>query len=548
MEAVVLGRATAALVLAAAALALPGCTCGGRQAGPPPERFLPAKVDAAVIVPEAGRAARELAALHATIAGFPGAPELVQARGALTAQLGFDPLDPDALEGAGVEPRRGAAVAAYPLPGRAEPAAAALLVLPVRDADRLGDLFARIARDRLGAGLRSSELRGETSVVVFSPAPGTPPALAYAVVERTALVAAGPFAVDVVAAAATRRIDESLAATPAWKTARAALGERYAAILFAPPGSRRLAGLWAVKDGIALATSGSAAGARLGAVVLLGDREPSFRELSAGGAAARLVGRLDPGAPLALRWDGDPSALGRKLLFLLPARERARLGARGVDPQRDVLDVLAPGAAAVLSIPPNLDLTTVSEDTARTDPLLVARFEAVLPVKDPAAALAVSERLAPHPRRAGRGRAQPAPADAKTFRIATPSGEIAWRVDEAERRIALAGGPTGALALLEARLAGDGRGFEAPTMVSAAALQGGLGGAVLDPQRLVASVRRLPDDAFGTGPSGFVVRSVVDRFLEPAARLSAVSLQAELADGALVLALDVEAAAPGARP
>ncbi|GAO04198.1 hypothetical protein PSR1_03088 [Anaeromyxobacter sp. PSR-1] len=47
-----------------------------------------------------------------------------------------------------------------------------------------------------------------------------------------------------------------------------------------------------------------------------------------------------------------------------------------------------------------------------------------------------------------------------------------------------------------------------------------------------------------------MVRSVVDRFLEPAARLSAVSLRAQLAEGALVLAAEVEVlpSAPEVRP
>ncbi len=47
------------------------------------------------------------------------------------------------------------------------------------------------------------------------------------------------------------------------------------------------------------------------------------------------------------------------------------------------------------------------------------------------------------------------------------------------------------------------------------------------------------------GPSGFVMRSLVERVIEPAARLTAISLRADLAPGALLLTLDVEAA-PGA--
>jgi hypothetical protein len=60
-------------------------------------------------------------------------------------------------------------------------------------------------------------------------------------------------------------------------------------------------------------------------------------------------------------------------------------------------------------------------------------------------------------------------------------------------------------------------------------------------------VRSLPDEAFGTGPSGFVVRSVVDRFVDPAARLAAISIRADLADAALVVSVEVEAKAAEAR-
>jgi hypothetical protein len=38
-----------------------------------------------------------------------------------------------------------------------------------------------------------------------------------------------------------------------------------------------------------------------------------------------------------------------------------------------------------------------------------------------------------------------------------------------------------------------------------------------------------------------VMRSLVDRLVDPVARLAAVSFRADLAEGALVLALDVEA-------
>jgi len=124
--------------------------------------------------------------------------------------------------------------------------------------------------------------------------------------------------------------------------------------------------------------------------------------------------------------------------------------------------------------------------------------------------------------------------------VATPSGEIAWRLDG--KRLLLAGGPPGALEALRARQGGSS-GYAAPTKTAAAALQGGLGGALLSPRSLVASVRALPEDSFGTGPTGFVIHSVIERFLEPAEKVRAVWMRAELTDAALVVEAEVEAPA-----
>jgi len=533
----VLRRAPLPAVLA---LSLGAIACRGRP-GPPPERFVPGAVRAVLVVPETGRAARELAALHATLAGFPGAADLAGARTALAAQLGFDPLDPAGLADAGIDPARGAALAWLDRSG-APSGTAALLVLPVGDGPKLERLLARLARERLGAEVRAAEHHGGGDAIVFRRAAGQPAALAYLVTGRNALVASGPASPALVAEAAALPEAGALSAAAGWIAARTALGDR-AALAFLPAGSPLLAGRWQVRDGLGLGVSAGAG--RLGAAVavLLGPREPSFRALAAGGAAARVLARLDPRAPLALRWDGDFAALGAKLVPMLPADDRRRLEARGLDPL-EPFGLLAPGAAAVLSLAPDLELASLTPEAVRADPLRLVRVEAVAEVKDPERALALSRKLAPPPRR---GRGAPAPADG-TFRIATPRGEIAWRLDGT--RLALAGGPAGSLDTLLARLGGEGPGWtaSAPGPAGAGALAGGLGSAVLDPQRLVASVRALPDEAFGTGPSGFVVRSVVDRFAEPASRLASVSLRAELAPGALVLALEAEAqAGEGAR-
>jgi hypothetical protein len=73
---------------------------------------------------------------------------------------------------------------------------------------------------------------------------------------------------------------------------------------------------------------------------------------------------------------------------------------------------------------------------------------------------------------------------------------------------------------------------------------GGLGAVVFDTRNAAASVRALPPEAFGTGPTGFVMRSLVERFVEPAERIEAASLRATVEPGALVLALEVQPAPP----
>ncbi len=520
-------RRTPALGVAAALALSVGCGRFGRRDGPPPERFLAADARVAAVVPRLDDAIPQVAALLETAAGFPGAGELTEWRASATAQLGFDPLDRRGLAGAGIDATRGAAVASYERAG----GRTALLVLPVKDPDAFGDLVARLARDRLGAGVRGRERRGTLEVEVFRRGPKGPAALAYALVDATAIVAGGATGPEEVAAAAALPSAASLAESAPWKAARRALGEGHAALGFAPARSPLLSGFSAVRDGVAVGLSGGPGRLCLTAALLLGgDREPSFRTLAGKGAAD--AAHLDPAAALAGAWHGDPAALAKKLVAFLTPRDRARLQALGVDAQ-SIADLLAPGAAFSVSLAPGLDIASLSEARVRADPLRLVQFEAVAAVRDPERARAVSQRIAAAARRPPRKNEVPQ----GSWQIATPSGQIAWRVDGT--RLAVAGGAPGRLDALEARLEAS-EGFHAPTRDAAAALESGLGGVVVHVPRLVASVRGLPDDSYGTGPNAFVMRSVVDRIIAPADRLEALSLRADLAEGALVLALTVE--------
>src|SRR5690349_4168369 len=122
-------RTGTAVATALACLAATGCSrCGG--AAPPPERFLPPDVPLAVVVPDVRAFAEQLAPVVRTASAFPAAADLAASIASLRGQLGFDPLDPEALAKAGLDPRRGAALAFAP-------GAPPLVVLPVGDARAL---------------------------------------------------------------------------------------------------------------------------------------------------------------------------------------------------------------------------------------------------------------------------------------------------------------------------------------------------------------------------------------------------------------------------
>lgn len=373
------------------------------------------------------------------------------------------------------------------------------------------------------------ELVGPSQVAVYRERAGSQPALAAGNGDGYLILCAGPSGPAAVARALSLAPEESLAGSGAWRAARGSTGPDAAAIAFLPPGSPALERLWLLRDGAALALSAEPHRLRARLVALLGDRDAAFQALAGGGAGGALAARLDPASALVARFDGDPAALA-KLLPRLPAG-RAWPIAAGVELQRELAGALGPGGAAALSLAPRIDLATLDARSLSRDPLRLAQFELVVPVTDPARVAALSERIV---RRALQRRHRGGP-----FVLPTASGELAWVLDGG--RLVLAGGAPGRLAALRARLGEAAGGYRAPTDVARKALAaGGLGAVVLDTQNFSASVRALSPEAFGTGPTGFVMRSLVNRFVDPAERIESAVLRAELAPGALLITLDVE--------
>jgi hypothetical protein len=523
--------------------------CGRKAAHPPPERHVAADAGLAVSVPAVGAAARQAGALLRTVSRAPPAAPVAEAHAAVKAQLGFDPLDPRGLEQAGVDPAGGAALAGGPTP---------VLVLPVLDLGRLDATVARLARDRMAAGERLATRVGSVDVVVFRREPAGPASLAYAAAGPYALLAQGPKGPEAVAAAAALPEDRSLLRSPAWERARSAVGDGFLATLLAPPGSTALAGLEPARDGAALGLRCSAThlGARL-ALLLPPERERGWNGLRASpgpAAGAPEVARLPADAALVLRWGGDPAA-ARRLLGWLPAGASRSLAAAGIDLERDLFPALGPGPALSLSLAPTFTLAAFSSprlDARRTDPFRLARLEAVLPLRDlaklrdflgrlqragPRLGLKVAARGPPHPS---------GPAAPPGWTVSWGKAQLGLSV--AGDRLLVAGGPD-LLAALQARAAAGAGGYEAPTDAARAALATGLGGAVLDVGHLAGSVAALPEQAYGTGPNAFVMRSLVARYLEPAETLASVSARLDLAPGAALVDLElVGRPVPAAQP
>jgi hypothetical protein len=211
-----------------------------------------------------------------------------------------------------------------------------------------------------------------------------------------------------------------------------------------------------------------------------------------------------------------------------------------VDLERDLLPALGPGSALSLSLPATFTVAEFSSPRLATrlgDPFRVLRLEAVLPVRDAALLRAVAARLQKAGPRTGLKVAPRGPT-------AAPTGwTVSWgRADLgtalAGERLLVAGGADG-LPALASRAASGGKGYEAPTGPARAALAGGLGGAVLDVGHLTRSIAALPEEAYGTGPNAFVMRSLVHRYLEPAEALASVSARLDLVPGSAVLDVEV---------
>jgi hypothetical protein len=501
---------------------LAGCArCGAPRGGPPPERFVPATNAGAIVFPVIAEAARQAAALQGALAARPGGEELARMRSALRLQLTFDLFDPESLKGAGLDVQRGLAIAE--LATRPGEPGTPLLILPIGDAGTLEAQVSRLARERLGAADRGEQAAGGTTFTVWRRSAGEPALLSVAQSEGSMVLAIGPSGPDVLRVVLALDPGVSLAASPAWKRGRTALGDGFPILFFTPRDAPALVDL-PVTDGVAAGLSASATGVRLAVAVMLGLQEQRVRPLAGTGDGSNQPSRLHPATVVALRLSADPVVALR-----LAADQR---GLPLIEPVAAMAAQLATPIELGASLATRADLGSLLGGRAMAQPLKVARLEALAGLKDPAAFTAACDRLmallgAP----AGKGRWTMGGADA----------EFAWAVQG--RTVALSAGVAGGLPPLLARLQAGGPGFEPPAAV-AGSLAGGLGGLVLHGDNLVTALRALPPSAFGAGPDAVVGRSLVEKAVGSIGQGAAVAVRADLPPGALKLTIDLKLGTP----
>jgi hypothetical protein len=505
---------------------LSGCArCGSPRVVSPPERFVPATNAGALVMPVLAEASRQAAALHGALAARPGGEELGTMRSGMALQLTFDLFDPASLEGAGLDVKRGLAIAELAV--RPNEPGTPLLILPVGDAARLEAQVTRLAKERLGAGDRGEQSANGATFTVWRRAAGEPPLLSVAQAEGSMLLAIGASGPEVLRVVLALDPAVSLAASPSWKRGRAALGDGFPVLFFLPRDAPALAGLPA-NDGMAGGLSATATGVRMAVAALLGPQELRVRPLAGTGDGSSQASSLQPDTVLALRLSADPAATLRLLADLrgLPLIEPVAAMAAQLIPPIDV------GATPSVTG----DLGGLVGGRGLDQPVKLARLEALAGLKDPAAFTAACDQLMA---------LVGAPAGKGSWKLGGSDAELAWAVQG--KSVVLAAGVAGGLPPLLKRLKAGGAGFQPPPG-TAASLAGGLGGLVLHGDNLVKSLRALPPSAFGKGPDAVVARSMAEKLAGSLGEGSALAMRADLPAGALKLTFDLQLGKPASPP
>jgi hypothetical protein len=480
-------------------LALAGCSkCGKTSTATASgvERVLPKGAVGVVVVPNIGAAGQKLkileglkvAAFAAQLRGFADGKGFADA---LVNELGIDVRSAEALEKAGVDGNGAAGIAALAT-------GHGYLALPVKDASKFHDKLKALAALRLGAGTVGEKKYGELTVKTFGA--GDVPKLGYALANGYALITDGA-GLEKLAGIAAMTESDSLASDSGYKAEVAKLPAERDVVVYLPNGTPLLvqAPFTAVTGAVSLTAVGLAVSVNAnwkGDAEQLAALQPQ--------QVKSLLGYLPADAFLVARFSGDPSKLGPFAKQLMGPHLARAFDEAGFDVKAQVLDQLQPGAVASLSLAEGAQLGggMPDLDIRRTNPFAYVNLSGVGAAKKPAEVLPTFEKIATIAPKFGAEMTVRDRADGQKAVITTysqgegvhfaPKGELVFFASPVQR--------------LEALVKSDGSGA-APAGLGDEAVS-----VVIDLNKLAASVRALPESAWGLG--GFAIKATTVRWLD----------------------------------
>ncbi|MDY7228565.1 hypothetical protein [Hyalangium rubrum] len=529
---------------------LAGCSRCGKEGGPAGlpgkpvtvERYLPRDAQAAIVVPDLGTLGEKLARFQnlkiasfvAQLQNFTTAEAYVTA---VMRQVGVDLRSRQAMEGAGIDPGKGAG-AAFLADNQA------FSVLGVKDAKKLEETFANLARNRLGAPERKEDKAGGGTLVTFSRKGATEPSLGLLFVGDFVLVAPGT-AVARLPVLAAQPVEQSLSEEPVLAASLGRLPKDRDFHVYLPGGRGMLP--QGTVEGLTLAGQIEERAVTLRMDAPWPDTKASLAPL-APKDGPELLGYLPQDSFLVARYRGDPATLGEVWPYLVGPYITRAVQQSGFDLRGEVLDNLQSGLSAGVALAPTVQLGSglPALDIRRTSPFRYVHLMVVGEAKDAAKAQATLEKV---PGIAGNFGAQVKPEDVAGKRVYLTeyrAGEGA-HFAEVGGKLVLAAPRSRLEAALTSLAAKPG---ESPVAADLRdAVKEPVFAVVLDLQRLAESVRKLPSEAWGVG--GFAIKATTERWLEATSDLRAVTLNLSQKDKALQAELSLKltpAPAPAQNP
>jgi hypothetical protein len=515
-------RLVAASLLAAFSFSCSKCGGGGggatSAAASGVERVIPKGAVGAVIVPSLDRAGQKLTLIQnfkvtSFVGQLQGFENGTQFGDALVAQLGLDVRSHDALEQAGVDGARSAGVAmlinGYPY-----------LALPVKDEAKFHATIEKLSKARLGTTL-SKDLKTEGSTVVtkaFLVKEGDVPSVGYVVSNGYALVTSEG-GVSKLAGLAAMTENDSLATDRGYQTELERLPAERDLIVYLPLGSPAL-----VQAPLASAVASVTLTTEALTVMASAAAKPNAVDLAAltpqpGGKD--LLGYLPRDAFVVARYQGDPAKLGPWAKTLMGPYLRKAFDDAGFDVEAQALAQVQPGVVAALSLSerPPMDRGLPELDLRQTNPFTYAHLSGAAAAKEKDSILPALEKVATIAPKFGANMELRTRADGQKAMVTTYSAGEGVHFAPKDDLVFFAS----PIQRLDALVKSDGKGGSPVTPLGDEALA-----IAIDLSRLSASVRALPESAWGLG--GFAIKATTVRWLDATDDLKGVSISLGVKD------------------